>query len=196
MKRKKQIIPMVSVYIRKWPFDTTEDIFPEERLLEIDNSTNLKVKGQKFYAWKLLEYAMSEEFGLDLSNSGLKKDSNKWCSNKCEFSISHTGDFVAVAVSTHKVGIDIEECNEQRFNRLKTKIVHPKEQAIEGISLCKLWTDKEALFKKSNKRNFIPNKINTIGSNIYHQYLTLDEKKFSLSVATDLLQSVKINIID
>ena len=196
MKRKKQIIPMVSVYIRKWPFDTTEDIFPEERLFEIDNATNLKVKGQKFYAWKLLEYAMSEEFGFCLSNSGLKKDSGKWYSNKCEFSISHTGDFVAVAVSTYKVGIDIEECDEQRFNRLKTKIVHTKEQFVEGISLCKLWTDKEALFKKSDKKNFVPNKINTIGGNIYHQYLILDEKKFSLSVATDLLQSVKINIID
>ena len=187
---------LVSVYVRKWPFETMdEDIFPDERLFEISDSNNEKVRGQKYYSWKLLEYAMQKEFGLDMSDSGMKKISSKWCSSKCNFSISHSNNIVAVAVSTHKVGIDIEENKEDKFERMADKILHPKERLLPRPNLCKIWTDKEAIFKKSSKRHFIPQKINTIGESLYHNWLDEDGKNYSLSVATDFVDAVKLNVV-
>jgi len=186
--------PCVHVYIRKMPFDVaSKDIFPVERLVEIDDAGNGKVRTQKYYAWKLLELAMSEVFGLDMSDSGISKADGIWCCNSCKFSISHSGEYLAVAISTHPVGIDIEEADMERFDAIRHKILHPKEESL-CRDLCILWTCKESIFKKLNKKIFVPRKINTLEHNCYSRKLMFDDKNFVVSVATDLDEEIQFNI--
>lgn len=187
---------LVSVYVRKWPFEVeNEDIVPLSRMCEIDDCSNEKVKGQKYYAWKLLERAMQEKFGLDMSDMGLKKEDSIWCCDNCEFSISHTDDIVAVVVSTKPVGVDIEENIEGKFDKILDKILHKEERKQEHNDPCKLWTGKEALFKKTKRRVFKPYKINTINSGLVYKDLIFDEKRYVLAVASDIVDNIKYNIL-
>ena len=189
--------PIVSVYIKKWPFIVeNEDVVPLSRMCEIDDCGNEKIKGQKYYAWKLLEYAMKKDFGLDMSDMGLKKEDSVWCCDNCEFSISHTGDIVVVAVSTNAVGVDIEEDVQGKFDKVLERILHKEERKQENLDPCKLWTGKEALFKKTKRRVFGPNKFNTITDKLVYKDLIFNKKKYVLAVATDIVENIKYNIFE
>ena len=187
--------PCVYVYVRKIPFDIDDNnLSIEERAREIDLCGSEKVRDQKFYAWKLLELAMTEVFGLDMSDAGMKKEESIWCCDKCHFSISHSEDCVAVAVSTHPVGVDVEEYIDGKFDKVKDLILHKEEQkTFKDINYCAIWTQKEAIFKKSRFRRFVPNRINTIGEKFFQKKLEIGDKTFALCIATDLDVDVQYN---
>lgn len=67
------------------------------------------------------------------------------------FSISHSGDYAAVIVSTQKrVGIDIE-LHTERISRVKHKFLNAVEEALEpsppGVFPTLIWSAKEAMYK-------------------------------------------------
>lgn len=183
------------VYVRTWPFDVdNENVYPEDRFLEINNCTNEKVKGQKFYAWKLLEQAIEEVYGIKLEDIGVVKEGQKWNADKCQISISHSGNVVAIAVSEQPVGVDIEEENIDRFEKLRARIVH-KDEVLDGVNLCVLWTMKEAVFKRYNRGVFNPRKINTNTENVVGKVLEINNKKYAISVSVENLENVEYIIL-
>jgi phosphopantetheinyl transferase (holo-ACP synthase) len=174
----------VVVYVKSWPFEVSdEEIYPNNRLLETENCTNKKVKGQKYYAWKLLEKAMSEVYAFDIHNVDIRKNNDKWESSKCHFSISHSGSVVAVALSKSPVGIDIEENNEERFERIKERFLCKNELSID-IPLSIMWTKKEAIFKRNGRGRFNPIKIDSCTKNVDSRLVELGGVQYALSVAT------------
>ena len=77
--------------------------------------------------------------------------------NPIYISISHSGNFAAVAFHTAPVGIDIEVLK-PIDNRLKTRICtdsdlsflnQSENQTKENLNLLKIWTAKEGYFKKT-----------------------------------------------
>lgn len=73
-------------------------------------------------------------------------------------SISHTGSYVAIALSDkNKVGIDIEQVEhleagkESRVERVKSRIMADDEQADTVIGLLLHWSAKESVFKVVGK---------------------------------------------
>ena len=197
-KKNKELkqLNKVAIYLRIWPFEVEDNgVFPEDRAREINGCQSKKVRGEKYYVWKLLEYAMQKEFGLDLTDAGIKKEESKWCCSHCEFSLSHADNIVAVAVSVNPVGVDIEE-DSSKFEKIKDKFLHPNEKQIESVNLSQLWTNKEAIFKKSNKKAFLPQKINTLKENVYNAFVEVGSKSYSLSVASDNLNNLSLNIIE
>ncbi|MEO5910058.1 MAG: 4'-phosphopantetheinyl transferase superfamily protein [Pelobium sp.] len=86
------------------------------------------------------------------------------------FNISHSGDWILLAFSTHEIGIDIEYINpDQMTEELLNHVFHPKELKMIKESkkpieeFYRFWTRKEAFLKKTGKGiNANLNAINTV----------------------------------
>lgn len=100
---------------------------------------------QQFLAKKLLlEY-------LNINHQIQYLDTGKpVLSDKKYISISHSRNWVAVALSPQEIGIDMETAN-PKLKRIASKFVNPYEQAIFDIEnltdLQYLWTAKESIYK-------------------------------------------------
>ena len=193
---------MVDIYIAEIPFPCSDkEIFPASRKEAIERCKHPETKLQKYYVWKLLEYALEKSMNITLEESGLsRKDVGGWDCHACKISLSHSKKVVAVAVANTETGIDIET-NDRTFSpELAGKILTPEEfLKYQGLLpehkhefMLKAWTQKEALFKKSNQKVFSPSKIQVTDKNIYSTTIMFDENKYMLSVATDNLDKISI----
>ena len=168
---KTNPMQLAEIYIRQYPFETENSkIYPAERRKEIKKCKNESLKREKYYAWKLLEYALENAKEIDVRKAKLRNEGNKWCSDQCFFSISHTDDLVLVAVSSKNVGADIEKLDLERFESFDPDtILHGNEKesfaSLErekrAEKLNRLWTLKEAAYKHSGEGAFSPNTLDT-----------------------------------
>ena len=155
------------IFVTSIPFKTNMEIYPESRLNEINNTTNEKVKSQKFFAWKLLEKAIHEIYDLNISDVNFNKTlTGKWVSDKFYFSISHTGDIVAIAISLNPIGVDVEGVENKKFSEKFRHKVLTENELLGNTDLSLAWTKKEAIFKRDNLEVFVPNKIDTCDDNL------------------------------
>lgn len=186
-------IPILDVYVAAIPDDCAFDaVFPPARRQEIASCSNPAVKRQKYAVWKLLEYALKRSFGYDIRKLKFAKgDNGKWTSSECEFSLSHSNNAVAVALSRRSVGVDIEAVAAVR-DELSARILTDAELATySALSadkqeyLSRKWTEKESLFKMSNEKNFCPSNIDVSGQNLRTERLTVDGNEYFLTVASD-----------
>lgn len=194
---------IVNVYIQK--VDEVIDflpVYPKEREEEINSAKDIKVKQQKYLVWKLLEKALKQTFNYDITKLNIQKNnSGKWVCDKCYFSLSHSGDMLAVAVSNSEVGVDVEKVRKIKENAViktltdseKEKLKTFKEDEVQDF-LLETWTKKESIFKFSNQEKFLPSKIDTIKEEVKSKVITKDKNKYYLSVATKRLE--EINIIE
>lgn len=188
--------PRLDVYFSQIPEQVSfENIYPTERNLEITNTTNLEIKKEKYWAWKTLEYAVLRSFAISIEElNPCKLPNGKWISDKCYFSISHSDGLVAVAVSTDVVEIDIENKNnfikkfdgkEKELNKIfGTKKVYSLDELI------KIWTQKEATFKASKSKIFVPKKIKPKFSET--KYYEKDDNAYYYTVCSRLKDNMKI----
>lgn len=186
-------IPILDVYVAAIPDDCDfETVLPTARRKEIASCSNLSVKKQKYAVWKLLEYALKRTFGYDIRKlQFVKGDNGKWTTSACEFSLSHSNQAVAVALSRKSVGLDIEAIAAVK-DELSTRILNDDEltvySALSGDKdeyLSRKWTEKESLFKKSNEKSFCPSKIDTDGQNLRTERLTVMGEEYFVTVASD-----------
>ena len=196
-------LPVVDVYLARIPEEPRISILDcAERNAEIEKINHEKTKVEKYYVWKLLEYALERSFGLRSSAMTFTKtDSGKWTSEKCAFSLSHCDGVVSVAVSRGAVGIDIEKAarpiSKERF---ANKILSADEYAVyEGMPkdrqegfLLEKWTAKESLFKKSEKVAFIPRDYDTTVAKVHTQTVSLADCDYVISVATDTPEGIRL----
>lgn len=88
---------------------------------------------------------------LILASAEQKKKPRFQNAESIHFSISHSGDWWSCAVSTEEVGLDIQQEQHCRAERLARRFYHPLEVAWlekNGYShFCKLWAYKESYVK-------------------------------------------------
>ena len=169
-----------AVYISVIPsISEIDSVFPPERDAEIKKTKNERLKREKYYVWRLLEYALTDALGIDIKAAKIKKNPNgRWCSQVCDFSLSHTDGAVAAAVSDSPIGVDIEAVREPRSSRFAHRILTETEKTEYSVLgkgeqteyLIKRWTEKEAIFKLKNEEKFLPART---------------ESDFDMSVMTD-----------
>ncbi len=185
--------PICNVFISLIPDEINyETLTPKERNEEVLSVSNETVKKSKYWVWKTLEYAFFRTFGYKILDLDLTKTKNgKWVSEKCYFSLSHSKNAVAVAVSNRETGIDIEESasfykkfeDEKTFELFIKKILSKRETTPKNrAELLTLWTKKECLFKASKLKGFMPTKLCTEGQEISTGLINLGEKDFVISV--------------
>lgn len=196
IREKMRAIPIVHVYVAKFPFPVeTEKILPPARAAEIESCSNADVRRAKYYVWKLLENALMRTFGLKIEKLDLKRtNSGKWQCSECYFSLSHSGDFVAVAVSRKPIGVDVEKWEESRFtvavaNKIATRHEQEEiarlEESARGTALNALWTKKEAIFKLIGEGSFQPKCIQTSDYTSITKAFQHKSERYIITVASE-----------
>lgn len=198
-KRTKNKI-IIDVYTAKIPDNVTfSSVFPPLREEELKSTLNKKVKTEKYCAWKLLEYGLKQSFGLNITDLKFSKTrSGKWVCDKCYFSISHSKNLIAVALSTFPVGIDcqlVRPANEKAIARFLTKsekkILESLTDSIKNEYLISAWSKKESAYKCSAKNKFIPSKIDTSKLEIVEKTIVLDNDKYLLNVSKKRAKEIR-----
>lgn len=192
---------IVHVYLSVFPFEAgDEKILPAVRAEEIESCTNQKVRQQKYFVWKLLERALALSFGLDMGRLNVKKtQTGKWECDGCCFSLSHSGDVVAVAVSDKPVGIDVERYDPSRFTagiaeRIATEREREELNGLPASAVIELWTQKEAIFKMLGGAGFLPKSIETSEYSTSTRKITIGNGKYYVTVASQYADKAVFNI--
>lgn len=191
----------IRVYVARYPFDTLSSFVPSPRREEIDACKADEVAQSKYYVFKLLEIALRDVYGVTLDGCNLTRGKNgNWTCDVCRLSFSHSGDVVAIALSNMPVGIDVEHVDVKRFdNRLQMRIFTDNEKAAaltmteteRALYANRLWTAKEAEFKRYNGQRFVPSDIDTTALNFSTATCQADGKPLYVTVAAKDLSGLK-----
>lgn len=188
-------LPIVDVYTAALPDkDDETPLATPLRQEELDGITNVGLKREKYYVWRLLGYALNRSLGLRIEDLIFtRSESGRYMTDKAEFSLSHSGGALAVAISRAPIGVDIEKKGTPMRKRMAERIMTPSERLrYDALSesekegyLLKLWTVKEALFKKRHIERFDPLSVDTENERYTTAEKTIGGETFFLSVATD-----------
>ena len=194
-------MPFLQVFTAKIPQYTGEHVYPQARQEEIVATKNEKVRAEKFGVWKLLQFAVEQTFSRPFNDFIFTKNENgKWVCKDFYFSLSHSKNVVAVALSSSPVGVDIQIDEPLQNLSIAKKILNDKEMGIiktlpekeMNAYLVGVWTQKEAAFKRENEKIFIPRKIQLQDT---ETLLTkkMETEKYLLSISSTLLSHLLIH---
>lgn len=174
-------------------------LFEKDFIKSINND---KVIRQKKSAYGLLKIAVKEILGINenFQNFAKTKQGKPYTSDYY-FSISHSDNIVAVAISKCEIGIDIECISKDRkWDLLKRKIVNENEKNIilnSAEEIISLWTKKEAYFKLVSGDLFVPKNIDISNKIIKSLENIKDkEKSYILSIASNENKHIVVNILN
>ncbi|MBQ8145595.1 MAG: 4'-phosphopantetheinyl transferase superfamily protein [Clostridia bacterium] len=174
-----------------------ESIYPKARFDEINACSNERAKREKYCAWKLLEYGITNALGISINEITFEKSENgKWLCSDFYFSISHSCDMVAAVISKSPVGIDIEKITEKLKRIMMRFLTEAEKKELESVSekdaleyFCTKWTQKESIFKAYDKKAFTPSKIET---SEYKTYVCKIENEYILSVYGESIENIHL----
>lgn len=195
-------LPVVDVYFASLPLDAPiGEVECELRRKEIASISNESVRREKYFAWKLLCYALERSFGLRGKKLSFAKESyGGWSAGEISVSISHSNGALAVAVSRAPVGVDIEYIHTPNSEKFAERIMNETELAefnslptdCRVEHLIDIWTAKEAIFKSEGKNSFIPQSIDTLSKSFKTDRIIIDGVQYSWSVATDTPERIRV----
>lgn len=194
MKTDAHLKTFVDAYFAEIPEDgKIEEVSAVARNAEIIRCKSEKTARQKYYVWKLLEQAFLRSFKKSLGEFSPYKDRfGKWRAEGAEFSLSHSGNVVAVAVSSAPVGTDVEMFLPERFEkRLADKILTESERIEysaadpqkKPVYLAGQWSKKESVFKILGGKTVI-SRIETKKFETFCEIVTVGVYKYVLSAAS------------
>ena len=200
----------VDVYIAKIPENCPiKEVSHSARQNEIAAVSNENQKREKYFVWKLLEYAVRDKYRCDILDMKLSKTQNgKWVSELCSLSISHSGGAVLVALAPHKlsVGADIELMSERRDpDALARRILSSEQLSEYGMKqngeekteyLLSAWTSKEAVFKMKDLNAFLPSSFAPEQEHLRVESVILDKKKYIISVASAKAADIRFETVE
>ena len=193
---------MIDVYLAALPKQESNiTLSCAERQREIDGVSNERVRREKYYVWRLLEYAIKNSLGADASRLCFTKGNNgRWSSEGFEFSLSHSGDALSVAISKSPVGVDVERIRVKNADRMASYSLTQVEQAEYSSLyeaqreewLMRRWCAKEAIFKHQNKDAYIPSKIETAEFFSYITDIEIENEKYIIAVAAEKRDEIRM----
>lgn len=173
-------------------------IFPPERETYILQTNNPTLQRQRYYVWLLLEYALFQSLQKNLPELQLNQEHGKWRSPFCHFSLSHSENGLAVAVSSSPVGVDIQK--RLQDEHAHTFILSPNEQPLFETSndktklLTELWTKKESLFKAGNAKRFSPRDLDTTSTPTETRWVDITGEQYALSVSSPIRRFEQVQL--
>ena len=202
-RERFRTLPTLDVYVARIPDSKKlSPLYPKQRDKEVRSVKNEEVRKHKYYAWRLLEHALFKTFAYDIKKLEFTKyPSGKWSCQNCEFSISHSGALVAVAVSRKPVGVDIQLQKELVSSGFADRMLTEKErQTLTALDdekerqteLIKLWTIKESIFKTFNSDKYIPAEIETSDYETYSETVDVDGVTYHLAVCGSDISKIRI----
>lgn len=178
MKMFDIIVCVVKVFysdITNYEFNQDEvNAFHMIRKDYVNGITDAERKRQSAYVWMLLQKALAD---IKVSGNFSVDSKGRWriIEGGAKFSITHSGNIVAVALGNCEyVGIDVEKCSEKVL-RLQTKLGDFKANNMSNIEyITREWTKKESAFKAGKKCEFYSRKV--FDKNGEEYFLTLCTK--------------------
>ena len=185
---------IAAVYVARVTAGEIGEVYPPERDLLIQKTKNEGLRRERYSVWLLLRYALSDALSINIRDLDIgRTDSGKWIAEGVYFSLSHTSELVAVAVSDSPVGVDIEAVRATLSGRCAERILTeheiseynslPEDKREEYI--ISKWSGKEALFKKEELSAFIPHDYQPTEENTHSYRIEENGKAYILTVATD-----------
>ena len=198
-----QSVPVLDVYLAMQPKTLPETkLKPKERQQQMEAIQNPQVKAQRTFAWQVLCTGIQRSLGLDADAIGLHRNENgKWVSDACAVSLSHCDGAAAAAVSKKPVGVDIEPKSSPRYReRLLDKIATDRERAWikdldEETGIVKLWTRKEASFKRRDQNAFSP-KCEDATSETVRTFSIMLDRAYIVSVSAEQFNNLRFYTVD
>jgi 4'-phosphopantetheinyl transferase len=183
------------IYIEKINEQFNNEFLPTFKKEELKTIDCERVKTQSVAGYSLLYKIAKEKFNITLKPQEMKRENNS--KPKCDFfnfSISHSKDLVAVALSKKEIGIDIEfEKKDRNFDLIKEKNFNLEEKPQ---NFYKVWTKKEAIFKSLDKTSFDLIKINTVNYDCLTCKISNGVDNYYFSVYSKNLKDLKELIIN
>ena len=194
-------LPIVDVYLAEMPTEgKLGKLYPRTRQEEIKAVKNEKVKREKYYVWKLLEYGLYRSFGKKIKDvSFVKQETGKWTCDACEFSLSHSHNVVCVVLSRAAVGVDVEKIEAPRVD-IVDRVLSEAEKA-EYALLCggqkddfliHAWAKKESLFKGKNIKSLSLEDFKNQEGVVMEKTLHFSDGAYALAVATTTPEKIRI----
>lgn len=174
--------------------DADGSLFPPERQLEVMAKKNLQMRKESYFAWRLFELAALRVTGQSPDELGLKKVNGRWSAENIDFSISHSGGAIAVAISSDAVGVDIEPLSSgddgeriarRFFNKDEIALYLSSAPEMRRETFLRIWTAKEAIFKSRAELAFAPSDVDSRSKSVYTEVVSLAECDYVVSVATE-----------
>ena len=162
--------------------------------MQITSSNNCnKLIKQKCASLNLLYYICNElKLDKDIKNYYITSN-NKPKNKHFNFSISHSDELIAIAISENiNVGIDIQKIKKiNNLDKFLNKIINTNESISSkenNNDIINLFSRKESSFKLLNLKHFNPTTINT--NDFFHTTKTIkfNNKEFILNLSTELKQ--------
>ena len=132
------------------------NLLDKDKLLQFNATTNEKRKKATLVSNGFLKEKIAEEYNVNIKELvfSVEKKGKPFCRshNNIHFSISHSGDFIAVAISDKEIGIDIELLKKPT-EKLIDRICCEKEKnninsnESKEKTFTEIWTKKEAYLK-------------------------------------------------
>lgn len=144
-------------------------ILSNDDAIILKNISSMKRKRE----WLAVRFLLSRLFPKETIQLLYTENGKPELSNGTKISISHSGDFVGIALSeNHEIGLDIQYYK-STISRIQEKFIHPKEKEIiqqEDIPqqmdwLHYIWTAKEAIYKHISTPGTIFKEIDCSGYN-------------------------------
>lgn len=138
------------------PLEKYKELLPKERAERFERFRQQRDKENCLAAYLLLKYAL-KQCGIDNFDICADENGKPFLKDECiHFNISHCRLGLAVAVSTGKIGIDIQDIEPYRLKLAKKVCTHEEIEFIENSSnrdrtFTRLWTLKEAAAKESGE---------------------------------------------
>lgn len=172
---------MTEVYCLKIDKDITdEQINCLKKIITEENSKRIEKLRFKtdvlrtLYGELLVRYTVSKFLGLDTDKIKIRRDKfNKpyFLDLPLHFNISHSGDYVVCAVSSHSIGIDIEEISnidiniaQKFFSKDEWEYLLNLDPPNRKSAFFELWTIKESYIKFIGKGMYMP--LNSFSVNL------------------------------
>ncbi len=160
-----------------------------------DYKTNLKNTEKRissFVAYEFVKYIAYKDFGAKSEDIKFKTTSNGKPyienANGFNFSISHSGNLVAVAISFEEIGIDIEKVRKvnlqlcDRFFTKNEKAYITAYHDFENERFFEIWTKKEAYIKFQGSSISKLTAIDVLQEQLNENFYTFKSKDFCLSI--------------
>ena len=124
--------------------EVLKNLLPTEKTVEADKYVSLKHQKQSL-AKQLLLYRHNLDGKINYLSNG-----KPVLTNGQYISISHSGEYVVVAVGKESVGIDIERKN-PKLHKISSRFYHPDDVVPQNkdalTQLQYVWTAKESIYK-------------------------------------------------
>ena len=160
---------------------------PNNFLVQVNKYKEENQRKRSFFSWYLL-YLKFLERKINAFNLKVEFNENgKPLIEGINFNISHSHNLVAVAISSHEVGIDLELIEDKDNSKIAKKIMNEEEyqKYLKNKEyFYKVWTKKEAYLKRKGLAlDFALNKDYKIDDVVSYYIQDEDDNNYYLSVS-------------